>query len=262
MATRYVFKFWGSIGPAGSLVGLTEKLCTSIYYHAYNYGDPADLETQIDRDLRKVREDYIQELFQFKNKFAKKTGEGASEAEKDEAFKKLITIIKSYIDKTKRLEKNKYMRERIFYQREGQIQLYEEANRKYHTCEDEITDNLVRQAKTIYAPSSEDFQRYFQEFNVDDDQNQREIKDQIPELQAKEYLNTWIRIQNDHQTEVNRLKRIQDDPNNTPEDQEKINTILNFSADEETQYLKDLLFIETGEDVEDIFYAFKAHKLQ
>lgn len=58
------------------------------------------------------------------------------------------------------------------------------------------------------------------------------------------------------------MKRIQDDPNNTPEDQEKINTILNFSADEETQYLKDLLFIETGEDVEDIFLAFKAHKLQ
>jgi len=71
MATRFVFKFFGSIGPAGSLVGLTEKICTSIYPHAYNFGDPALLESQIDKDLKKMREDYILELFKFKNKFSK-----------------------------------------------------------------------------------------------------------------------------------------------------------------------------------------------
>jgi len=39
MATRNVFKFFGSIGPAGSIVSLTEKLCSSLYPHAYNFGD-------------------------------------------------------------------------------------------------------------------------------------------------------------------------------------------------------------------------------
>ena len=56
MATRFVFKFWGSIGPAGSLVGLAEKVCTSIYPHAYNFGDPSQLESKIDVDLRNIRE--------------------------------------------------------------------------------------------------------------------------------------------------------------------------------------------------------------
>jgi len=56
MATRFVFKFFGSIGPAGSLVGLTEKVCTSLFPHAYNFGSEEQMETQIDQDLRKLRE--------------------------------------------------------------------------------------------------------------------------------------------------------------------------------------------------------------
>ena len=52
MATRNVFKFFGSIGPAGSIVSLTEKLCSSLYQHAYNFGDESQVESQIDKDLR------------------------------------------------------------------------------------------------------------------------------------------------------------------------------------------------------------------
>jgi len=76
MATRFVFKFFGSFGPAGSLVGLTEKVCTAVYPKAYNFGDPTQMESAIDKDLKKLREEYILELFQFKNKFAKKTAPG------------------------------------------------------------------------------------------------------------------------------------------------------------------------------------------
>ena len=79
MATRNVFKFFGSIGPAGSLISLTEKICSSIYPHAYNFGDESQIESQIDLDLRKMREDYIRDLFNQKNKFAKKTGSNATE---------------------------------------------------------------------------------------------------------------------------------------------------------------------------------------
>jgi len=86
MATRYVFKFFGSIGPAGSLIALTEKICTSIYPHAYNFGDPEQMESQIDKELRKVREDYILELFKFRNKFAKKTAAGTDGESERDAF--------------------------------------------------------------------------------------------------------------------------------------------------------------------------------
>jgi hypothetical protein len=78
MATRNVFKFFGSIGPAGSLVSLTEKICSSWYPHAYNFGDDTQIESQIDKDLRKVREDYIKEIFQQRNRFIKKTGVDAT----------------------------------------------------------------------------------------------------------------------------------------------------------------------------------------
>ena len=53
------------------------------------------------------------------------------------------------------------MRERIFYQREGQMVMYEEANKSYNNCEGEVKDNLVKQAKTICNPSKEDFEKYF-----------------------------------------------------------------------------------------------------
>jgi hypothetical protein len=49
-----------------------------------------------------------------------------------------------YIDKTVRLEKNKYMRERIFYRNEGQAVLLAEANKNYNNCHKEVEDNLVK----------------------------------------------------------------------------------------------------------------------
>jgi len=38
--------------------------------------------------------------------------------------------------------------------------------------------------------------------------------------------------------------------------------ILDVSAEEQVNLQKDLLFIESGEDVEDIFLAFKYYKLE
>ena len=73
------------------------------------------MESEIDRDMKKVREDYIKELFKFKNKFSRRTTD-TTQDEKDKAYKDLIFLIKKYIEKMVRLEKNKYMRERIYYQ--------------------------------------------------------------------------------------------------------------------------------------------------
>jgi hypothetical protein len=88
-----------------------------------------------------------------------------------------------------------------------------------------------------------------------------EIKDKISQMQARDFLATWTQIQNDHQTELNRLNRIKDNSDNTDDDKHKIEFLLGMSEDDTTQFLKDKLFIETGEDVEDIFIAFAFYKL-
>lgn len=142
MAQRNVFKLFGSIGPAGSLVSLTEKICSYAFPHAYAFGNEDDIESKIDVDLRKCREEYIKELFLYKNKFAKNVVKG--EQEKEKAYEKLIELIHKYIEKTVRLEKSKYMRERIFYKNEGQQVLYNEANNNYHNCKEKQQDNLVK----------------------------------------------------------------------------------------------------------------------
>jgi hypothetical protein len=86
MATRFVFKFWGSIGPAGSLVGLTEKVCTAIFPHAYSFGDEATLETPIDKELKQLRQAYVTELFKFKGTFTKAINHKNSGINEDEAW--------------------------------------------------------------------------------------------------------------------------------------------------------------------------------
>jgi hypothetical protein len=88
-----------------------------------------------------------------------------------------------------------------------------------------------------------------------------EIKDKISQMQARDFLATWTQIQNDHQTELNRLNRIKDNSDNTDDDKHKIEFLLGMSEEDTTQFLKDKLFIETGEDVEDIFIAFAFYKL-
>lgn len=128
MSARYVFKFFASIGPGGAFSSLTEQVCTSVFAQAYKIGDPEDLESKIDKDLKEVREQYILELFKQKNKFERKTKSGKEE-EKEEAYNDLIKIMQRFIEKTTRLEKNKHMRERIYYQRTNEIALYEEANK-------------------------------------------------------------------------------------------------------------------------------------
>jgi len=48
----------------------------------------------------------------------------------------------------------------------------------------------------------------------------------------------------------------------SPEDQAKMSKILDVSADELVEQQKDLLFIESGEDVEDLFVAFKFYNIE
>lgn len=96
------------------------------------------------------------------------------------------------------MEKNKYMRERLFYQREQQIVLYEEANRKYHECDTEVKDNLIKTAKTICQPDDEEFKRQLESRQIDYQDLVTDIKEHISEIQAQNYANHWTNIRNQH----------------------------------------------------------------
>jgi hypothetical protein len=208
MATRFVFKFFGSIGPAGAAVGLVEKTCTALYPHAYNYGDENQMETQVDIDLRKMREEYIVEIFKMKNKFQRNSTGDQGQEKKEDAYKALITTIKKYVERMTRMQKNKYMRERLFYQRENQIVLYEEANKKYHECEDEVKDNLIKMAKTICKPDEAEFADFLDQYQLDysDAGVVGNIGERISHGQATNFANKWTELRNKHQEQLNRLR--------------------------------------------------------
>jgi len=78
----------------------------------------------MDKALKEVRQDYIGELFTMKNKFERRIHSTDADQKKN-AYVELLELVKKYIEKMVRLEKNKYMRERVYYQRNNEIAMYE-----------------------------------------------------------------------------------------------------------------------------------------
>ena len=93
--------------------------------------------------------------------------------------------------------------------------MYEKANQKYHNCRDEVTDNLVKQAKTICKPTPEEFKKHFDIFKLDDQLNldQEDITTRIPYLKATEYHQKWLKIQSDHRVKLQQIEKQKQNPN-------------------------------------------------
>ena len=176
----------------------------------------------------------------------------------------LMNLLKKYVGKTVRMEKNKYMRERVFYQRSGEIVMYERANKAYNHVEVEVKNNIIKQAKIVFKPPAADFNAYFAELydTAGDDLNEEEIAEQISEYEARKFYEQWTKIQSAFQAEKQRLSQLRAKGGASPEDQAKMYKILDVSADELIEQQKDLLFIESGEDVEDLFVAFKFYNIE
>jgi hypothetical protein len=121
-------------------------------------------------------------------------------------------------------------------------------------------------AKTICKPTGEEFKKHFEIFKLDDQQNMDgdDIADRIPFLKASEYHQKWLKIQQDFRAKMITLERRQNNLQNGG-DEDPLTTeeqnLLNLKGEDEQMYLLDKIFVETGEDVEDMFIAFKLHKL-
>merc|ERR1711937_284085 len=114
------------------------------------------MESQMDKRLKDVRQEYIGELFNIKNKFERNINSN-DEDKKKKAYIDLLELVKKYIEKMVRMEKNKYMRERVYYQRNNEIAMYEKANKDYLNCRKDVEDNLIKQAKTVCKPDPIEF---------------------------------------------------------------------------------------------------------
>ena len=83
MTTRTVFKIFGSFGPGGAFVTLTEKLCKGLFNEAYEIGDPAELRSKEEDELKKARGEFVNELFNFKGEFERKSNAIKEETRKE-----------------------------------------------------------------------------------------------------------------------------------------------------------------------------------
>ena len=64
---RTVLKIFGSLGPAGSFITLTEKLVRIIFNDAYDLGDPArERSKESNEKSQKLREEFIHTLFEMR----------------------------------------------------------------------------------------------------------------------------------------------------------------------------------------------------
>lgn len=143
-------------------------------------------------------------MFNIKNKFERKINSNDEDIKK-QAYIDLLELVKKYIEKVVRMEKNKYMRERVYYQRNNEIAMYEAANKAYLNCRKDVEDNLIKQAKTVCKPDPVDFQKYFGEFdgaNVDDVDD---ITERISEYEARKYYEQWLNIKRMFAAEKERL---------------------------------------------------------
>jgi len=69
MPKRYIFKLFASVGPGGSWASIVEQVSTSVFPRAYDVGNEDEIETVIDREIKKLREEFVGEMFEVKEEF-------------------------------------------------------------------------------------------------------------------------------------------------------------------------------------------------
>ena len=136
----------------------------------------------------------------------------------------MLDLVKKYIEKMVRMEKNKYMRERVYYQRNNEIAMYEQANKAYLNCRKDVEDNLIKQAKTVCKPDPNDFNMYFGQYYevAQADDGADDITSRITEYEARKFWEMWTQIQLEFAKEKERLQEAKRNGTATAEDEKKM----------------------------------------
>lgn len=241
MTTRTVFKIFGSFGPGGSVVTLMEKFCKRMFPEAYDLGDPTQFHTKEEDLIKNLRQEFVNELFNFKGPF-ERNSQSVKAEKRDQAYMELAQILDKYKKKMVQLEKQRLTKERIFYLREQNDVKYNQAMNKMSMVEEDINDNLTKMAQHILKPDMNKLKSLG--YSAAADEEQGDIESRISRHRAAELLEAWKKMKVQAEEESERT---------TEGNQE---ALLKLDTK-----LKDQLFIEHGEDIDDTFAAFKHYGL-
>lgn len=237
MTTRTVFKIFGSFGPGGAFVTLTEKLCKGLFSEAYEIGDPTEIKSKEEDELKKVRGEFVNDLFNFKGEF-ERNSTAIKQERRTEAYQKLGHIFETYKGRMIKLEKQRLARERYYYTQEENDVKYREAIEKQALVEGDVTDNLTKMIVSILKPDLNEMRKWGYQGGADEEEGK--IEERISQIRAEEILEIW-----------KKLKVKSEKDNGTGN---SLEPLLDTKVNDE-------LYIETGEDVDDIFKAFKHYNL-
>jgi len=95
MTTRTVFKIFGSFGPGGAIVTFVEKFCKGFFPEAYDLGDPTEFHTDEEDQIKQCRQDFVNDLFNFKGVFERMSSSLKLE-NRERAYRDLGAILKRY----------------------------------------------------------------------------------------------------------------------------------------------------------------------
>lgn len=239
MTSRTVFKIAGSFGPGGSLVILMEKLVRRLFNDAYELGDPTQFHTVEEDQIKQCRQDFVNELFNYKGTFERKST-SLKQEQRDSAYKNLVEILERYKKKLIHLEKQRLTKERVFYLREENEVRYKAALKKMEIVEEDTIDNIKKMTKHILNPNPDILREYFGDAASNDEE--QGIEERISLVRAQELLEAYKRM------------RVRAEEDHTGHNSTEGLLALDTRV-------KDRLFIEYGEDVEDTFASFRHYKL-
>ena len=90
---RSIFTILASLGPGGAIAVLTEKLVRAIFTQGYDLGDESEFKAPEDAAVRKLRQDYVNEIFDFKKSF-----DNADASNIDGLYADLSSLIEKYLE--------------------------------------------------------------------------------------------------------------------------------------------------------------------
>jgi hypothetical protein len=124
-ANKTYFKIFASMGPSGSILQMMEKVCRRVFNEAYTLGDEEAFSTPEEEEIRELRQEFVNELFNTRGKFLRRINDSVNIADTAKAYMELHVLIERYRRKITKLEKQRINKERTFYFREDNTFKYD-----------------------------------------------------------------------------------------------------------------------------------------
>ena len=162
MAKRTIFKSLGCLGPAGALISVVESFCIAKYPAAYELGQRAQLETDLDIKLRENRRLFIDKLFDKKlryNTLAKPKNTVGKVADRMKAFwKELFELYNRSIEDHLQMLHEKYDRNINFYSIRGDQEMIRQTEMLKVEKDAEIKKEFENLTITVIGFKLEEFE--------------------------------------------------------------------------------------------------------